>query len=169
MTIREAAPQDAEAIARVHVDTWRDAYGGIVPDSILGALSYESRKRDWEKRIGVAETTVLVADVDGEVAGFGACGPTRFPLDGYAGEIYALYVDPQSQGTGVGEKLFAALRERLRAAGLERCTLWVFEDNVDGCSFYEKLGGRRLDQRSTEMAGQAVIELAYGFGPHEAE
>jgi hypothetical protein len=30
--IREATVADADGIARVHVDTWRSAYCGLIPD-----------------------------------------------------------------------------------------------------------------------------------------
>jgi hypothetical protein len=43
LVIREAAPADAPGIARVHVDTWRTTYQGIVPDQFLARLSYEAR------------------------------------------------------------------------------------------------------------------------------
>ena len=39
--IRPATLEDAPAIARVHVDTWRTTYAGIVPDEHLAKLSYE--------------------------------------------------------------------------------------------------------------------------------
>ncbi|HNI60392.1 MAG TPA: GNAT family N-acetyltransferase, partial [Pseudomonadota bacterium] len=33
--VRPAGPDDAEAIARVHVETWRATYRGLVPDHYL--------------------------------------------------------------------------------------------------------------------------------------
>ena len=44
VTVREAVPADARAIARVHVDSWRTTYRDIVPDSVLSQLSYEERE-----------------------------------------------------------------------------------------------------------------------------
>lgn len=45
--VREAQIADAEAIARAHVDTWRTAYQGLVPDEYLAWLSYEQREQFW--------------------------------------------------------------------------------------------------------------------------
>jgi hypothetical protein len=45
---REATYSDIPAIARVHVDTWRSAYSGIVPDEVLTDLSYEKRENAWQ-------------------------------------------------------------------------------------------------------------------------
>jgi len=41
MIIREATHNDIPALAKVHVDTWRTAYRGIMPDEYLANLSYE--------------------------------------------------------------------------------------------------------------------------------
>ncbi len=42
MRIREARLEDASAIARVHIDAWRETYQGIIPDTYLAQLSYET-------------------------------------------------------------------------------------------------------------------------------
>ena len=47
MRIREASPTDATAIARVHVDSWRTTYAGIVPADYLANLSYVQREQFW--------------------------------------------------------------------------------------------------------------------------
>jgi HAD superfamily hydrolase (TIGR01509 family) len=39
--VREATPADAGAIARVHIESWRSTYRGIVPDEYLESLSHE--------------------------------------------------------------------------------------------------------------------------------
>ena len=41
--IRVANVPDAAAIAKVHVDSWRTTYTGIVPDEYLAQLSYEQQ------------------------------------------------------------------------------------------------------------------------------
>ena len=44
MKVREALSADAEEIARVHVDTWRDTYAGIRPDHVLLRMSTDRNK-----------------------------------------------------------------------------------------------------------------------------
>jgi hypothetical protein len=39
--VRPATPDDADAIASVHVRSWQAAYRGIVPDAMLDALSIQ--------------------------------------------------------------------------------------------------------------------------------
>lgn len=49
MNFREANIGDAPGIAKVHVDSWRSTYKGIIPQSFLDGLSYEQRTKLWEK------------------------------------------------------------------------------------------------------------------------
>lgn len=49
MLIRPARMADADAIARVHVDSWRTTYPGIVPDDYLATMSYEQRSGVWQR------------------------------------------------------------------------------------------------------------------------
>ena len=43
ITVRSARPGDAEAIAQLHVASWRVAYRGIVDDAYLDALDVGAR------------------------------------------------------------------------------------------------------------------------------
>jgi len=44
--IREATVEDAEAIAKVHVNSWQAAYQGILPDGYLAKLTVEPRRSE---------------------------------------------------------------------------------------------------------------------------
>jgi len=39
LTIRREEPDDAEAVARVHVHGWQAGYAGFMPDEVLGRLN----------------------------------------------------------------------------------------------------------------------------------
>lgn len=45
---REATPEDAEAIASVHIASWRVAYRDLIPKSYLDVLSQEAKAQDWK-------------------------------------------------------------------------------------------------------------------------
>ncbi len=51
MEIRKAMSNDAEDIARIHVESWRTTYAGVIPDLYLRELSIESRKKTWNDAI----------------------------------------------------------------------------------------------------------------------
>ena len=52
MRVRAATPDDVDAIARVHVETWRSAYRGLVPDEYLAGLSPARRADQWRAFLG---------------------------------------------------------------------------------------------------------------------
>ena len=68
MLIRDATLSDAPGIARVHVDSWRTTYKGLIPDHIIANRSYEYRERLWTQFLTEqqAETFVYVAEEAGE-------------------------------------------------------------------------------------------------------
>jgi hypothetical protein len=49
MILRAATTEDIPAIARVHVDTWRSTYSGIIPEEYLANLSYKQRENSWNQ------------------------------------------------------------------------------------------------------------------------
>lgn len=78
MSVRMATVNDAAAIARVHVDSWRTTYAGIVPDDFLAGLSYASREQRWRELLS-GVSVAWVAEADGAVVGFAAGGANREP------------------------------------------------------------------------------------------
>ncbi len=79
VTIREAVPADAPAIARVHVDVWRTTYRGIVPDDYPRTLPYKDRESMWTRVLTATDSQVVFVaeDEHGEVIGFANGGPER--------------------------------------------------------------------------------------------
>lgn len=79
-TVRLAVPDDALAIARVHVDSWRSTYAGIVPQDFLDGLSYERRAEVWRRSLTNPESQsvmVVAEDETGRIIGFAVGGPER--------------------------------------------------------------------------------------------
>src|SRR3712207_6687564 len=89
---RRAREADAEAIARVHVATWRGAYRDQLPPAFLDALSVEHRAEWWSRELRVmpAERRPWIAETRDGIVGFAACGASRDPdaVPG-TGEVYA--------------------------------------------------------------------------------
>lgn len=145
VAIRVARPEDARAIAEVHVEGWRWAYRGLVPDAYLDGLDVDARERMWAEGLGRSSVAwaCFVAEDGGRVVGFVACGP---PEPGHAqappaaGEVYALYVRQDVQGTGVGRALFGQAVAALAERGFRTSVLWVLEANFLARRFYERAG-----------------------------
>ncbi len=152
--IRPGTPADAEAVARVHVGTWQTAYAHVFPPERLAELSVERRARQWR------EWPPLVAEMDGVIVGFVSVGASRD--DDAAGELFAIYVDPEHWGTGVGRELIAAGEERLRELGHGEAILWVLDDNPLARRFYERAGWHHDGTtRPIEIFGIEVPEVRY--------
>ncbi len=49
MELRLATAADAPTIARVHLDSWRATYRGIVSDSFLQTRTYEQTEDRWRE------------------------------------------------------------------------------------------------------------------------
>lgn len=175
--VRAARPEDAGAIARIHISTWQVAYAHVFPAEGLHRLSdgLDRRIGFWR---GIIESPplrsrTLVADVDDVTVGFASVGPTREDdLDPeHAGELYAIYVLPEAWRKGAGQALMAELLGSLRAEGLREAMLWVLEDNPRTRRFYE-LAGWRTDGvvRSETFLDTEVREVRYRIAlAHRAE
>jgi GNAT superfamily N-acetyltransferase len=97
----------------------------------------------------------LVAELDGEVAGFcvmATPAPPRFPRWRKA---RAIYVAPRWWRRGIGSALIAAAFEEMRGAGCRQAILWTLEGNERGRAFYERVGWRLDEGRRPSQAGGA--------------
>jgi ribosomal protein S18 acetylase RimI-like enzyme len=141
--VRRAVPEDAAAIAAVHVRAWQIAYRGLMPAALLDGLSIEQREQGWrETLIGEVSLTVYVAVENRAVVGFCAVatpGRDDDAGDGVA-EIAAINVDPDVWRTGVGRALIDVALEDLRANGWRWVTLWVLTENQRAREFYARFG-----------------------------
>ena len=164
--IREADPIDVGAIARVHVDTWRTAYAGIVPAEYLVGLSYAAREKMWHEALTADRpaTSMLVAETaEGEVVGFAYGTPEREGNRIYRGEIFAIYVLDECQRQGIGRRLFSAAARHFLKHGIDSMLLWVFKDNHPARRFYESMGGEYVEQKTITIGGTDLMEVAYGW------
>lgn len=153
--IRPGTPEDADAVARVHVETWQAAYAHALPRDRLDALHVAERAELHRHR-----PPTFVADVDGAIAGFVSVGASRD--EGSDGELYAIYVHPEHWGTGVGRALITAGEQELAELGHLDAILWVLDDNPRARRFYE-LAGWSIDgaARNIQVFGFEVPEIRY--------
>lgn len=161
--IRRALPSDAPGIARVHVDSWRSTYIGIVPDDYLASLDCKERERIWLKLITSEAQVTYVADhkQDG-IVGFVSGGPAREDDPSYSGELHAIYLLEQYQRRGIGQGLVGELCAWLLSHGLTSMYTWVLEENPSR-RFYESLGGIEFKCQTITIGGRDVVEVAYGW------
>lgn len=161
--VRSASLADAGAIAAVHVDAWRWAYAGLMPDGLLAGLTVDARVRQWQEQLAAGSTTVFVAEAEGVVSGFASCGPSRDPEG--LGEVYAIYLLQQVQGSGLGRELWLAATDWLRQRGFSRVKVWVLSSNALAKEFYERAGLTADGHAKTsQWGGTSLHEVSYS-GP----
>lgn len=161
--IRQAAPTDASGLAGVHVQAWREAYAGRMPQELLDGLSVPDRTTSWQRILqseaepGAPWRSWLAEDVDGRVLGFVSIGPSRDDEAEAAGrtELYALYVLAIAYGSGAGQALLDVTSRFSRPT-----SLWVLDDNPRAQAFYRRNGfafdgAEKIEQR----AGALLREL----------
>jgi len=122
--IRPAIHQDAVAISRVHVESWRTTYTGIVPEQYLATLNEAERVPLWLEWL-TRDIRTYVADLDGKIVGFISGGAIREPVLTYDAELYAIYMLESAQRQGIGTALLKELAGSLLSAGFKSMIVWV--------------------------------------------
>ncbi|RAK59498.1 GNAT family N-acetyltransferase [Phenylobacterium hankyongense] len=156
-------PSDAEALAHVHVTSWRETYRGLLPDAFLARMSevgYARRFRRTLTHPQPNEVTLAAADRFGLV-GYATGGPSRRGTAG-EGEISVLYLLRSAQGHGLGQQLMAQTARALQANGARSLMLSVLRDNIRARGFYEHLGGEpETPRQELGPGGRLLYEVAY--------
>jgi GNAT superfamily N-acetyltransferase len=161
--VRAAIIDDAPAIARVHVASWRSTYKALLPVDFLESLTEANYADRWRRVIGDATVRVYVVEDEGELVGFASGGRERAGEIGYTGELYALYVLDAFQRRGYGRELVRAVVAGLLEMGLEEMIIWVLRDNPPARLFYERLGGIYVRAQPITIGSATLEEVSYGW------
>lgn len=158
VTVRDARPEDAAGISRVHVASWRETYTGLLPVRFFDEDAFERRKAMWTRYLAMDPRpgTLAVATRGSHIVGFANAGPAIGP-DAEKGappardlHLFAIYVLAAEHGTGVGRALLEA------TIGDDPAQLWVVAENDRAISFYRRAG---FEMDGTELADPHVDGL----------
>lgn len=125
--LRRATPDDAQVVASIWRDGWRDGHLGNVPDELVAVRTPESFSSRAAQRVG----DTVVAVVSGAVAGF------VMVVDD---EVEQVYVSSRHRGTGVAAALLGEAERLVRSNGHEGAWLAVVAGNARARRFYERMG-----------------------------
>lgn len=117
---RQATEQDAQRIAEIH------ALSRATSMPWLPVVHTAAEDLWFYEHIVIPDQNVEVCEVDGTVIGFCAVSDPW---------LQHLYLDPSSQGKGIGSTLLASAKK-----GRKELNLWVFQQNVEAQAFYSKHG-----------------------------
>ena len=164
MQVRFAQPDDARAVAEIHVDTWQRAYVGLVSAEFLASLSVEKSQAMWSECIANGSPQLLVASDSNQICGWVAFGPCRdegATLE--TAEIWAIYVAVSQWRRGAGRQLWLHLHRELREQGFSSVALWAFPQNERAAKFYRSLGFEAEAGTSKQftLGGSQIDEVRY--------
>jgi L-amino acid N-acyltransferase YncA len=136
MQVRELQPADWAAVRAIFEDGIRS-----------GDATFETEAPEWEAWDAGHLPLRLVAERDGEVAGWGALSPVsdRCVYQGVA-EV-SVYVAKSARGTGVGRALLERLVARSEKAGIWTLQAGVFPENEASLRLHRACGFRDVGVR----------------------
>lgn len=146
-TIRAATPSDMDAIGRLgallvkaHHDFDEKRFIAATNETPQGYGSF------LRSQLSKDNVFVLVAEVDGSIAGYAYAGLEGYDwmaLRGPAGAIYDILVDPARRRHGIGESLLAAAIAKLESVGAPQIVLSTAYGNAEAQRLFERAGFRR--------------------------
>jgi ribosomal protein S18 acetylase RimI-like enzyme len=134
--LRQATPDDAEAIVRMHTLAHEECYLHLLSPAFFAARREAIPERVARRRnhLNVEDPRVIVLDANKDVVGFADAGPGRDEDGPVPLELYSIYILSRAQGLGLGSALVGA------AIGESPAYLWVLEDNLRAQAFYRRHG-----------------------------
>ena len=164
--MRPATPADADAIARVHWDSWVATYTGVFPQASFDAYPLGTRRETWHAEASRQQPgrRLFVAVQGPDVLGFANLGPYRTqpheaPGSGHGeGELWALYLRPGHQRRGIGRALWATVVDAARTAGYPALRLWVIAGNAAE-HFYAAMGAMPIAENVFDAQGMPIREV----------
>lgn len=133
VAIRPATPDDAAAIARLHVRTHRATYAPLI-EGPYQAPPFSRRLADWRSMLGGPGLSFVATD-GSRIVGF---------IHAEGERIEPLHVASSHHRRGLGRALLLQLLDALRTREIPSAIFNVFECNARAIAFYEALGAQRI-------------------------
>ena len=146
--IVHGGPADAMRAAKLHAESWKTAYRGIVSDNYLDTQCDADRAEKWTARMAAwnpARSLLLFARAaNGADLGFACALLDADPAHGVL--LDNLHVRPALKRGGVGRALIVEVGQWVAAtAPGTPMHLTVYRDNSIAMAFYRRMGGVEHD------------------------
>lgn len=153
-TLRHAESDDAPRIRELVESSITSSYA-LSPQDIETILDAEFDQEAIRDRIDGSDTIVLVAEVDGVVAGVAEASPDDDE------HIRWLHVDPERRGAGAGTALFERICSELEDQGVESPRAVTMAANTSSGTFFERLGLEQEGERTVDIGGRDTVQYVY--------
>lgn len=139
--LRLAVTADAEALAWLHIKSWREIYKDVFPGRVLEELNAARHAAYWHSLLTAAPGDTVVCERRQAVVGFlSLTAATDCDSRESAGEITSIYLDPQHWRCGYGAELIRWALSQAESRGWRRVILWSLRDNRHARAFYGSVG-----------------------------
>lgn len=152
ISIRRAGPDDLAAATALVELAWATSNAEFLPALTIALLTAENSlaglMASRSQELWVAESQDRISAVLGVDA---------------QGYVWACYVHPERQGTGIGSALMKDVKAHCAAKGLECLTLDIIEENTNARGFYEHLGWTEVSRREEQLPGHRATAIRLSF------
>jgi GNAT superfamily N-acetyltransferase len=160
VSVRQAIPGDASAVALVAAAAWRDTYAGLLrSDTIETFIERAYSIERLERRID--RDTFLLALRDDQVVAFCDAAEAESEAGAHV-DLYAIYALPEFRGEGAGTALLTELQARFPSLSI---AAEVLVGNRKGEGFYEHRGFVPRERIDTELFAESVVERRWWLAP----
>ncbi|WP_404969609.1 GNAT family N-acetyltransferase [Vibrio campbellii] len=150
-TVRNAVRDEANQIAKIHVDSWQVAYRGLMPQSYIDQFTRERRERMWTRVMTEQLANLIVVEKQKEIVGFLSYELPNHSSEDKTAIVTCCYVSPLYFGQGAGSALFDELETRLLSTPVMQISLKALDTNKQGLNFYKKCGFVRSGEEESEV------------------
>ena len=162
--IREANTSDAERIVRIHLNSWRSTYSNVFPKEVFDKQEseYNTRVENIKNAIRNGTSNYVLLEEDNMVKAFICYGDARGDKYKDYKEIYSIYIEDNTQGTGYGTKLIQYCFNIFKKEEYKRVIIRCLKENTAN-EFYQKMGGKVVESEYSSVHGIDITECVYEF------
>jgi len=162
LVVRRAGSQDAQALADLATNTFRDTYRSVAdPQAIEDYVAESFQPTAVAAHIVDPASTILLAVDGSRLVGYAhlrateppACVRGPSPI-----ELGRLYLDRGAIGKGNGAKLMRAVHAEARRLGRKTIWLGVYDGNLRAIEFYERFGFVNVGRREFAFGGRIYVD-----------
>jgi ribosomal protein S18 acetylase RimI-like enzyme len=157
INIRRCVPGDEVALSIVGQASFLDTFAGILcGKDILGHCVRQHSSEKYAGWLRDPASVAWIAEVEPGQAPVGYLVLTKpdLPLRDISpddAEVKRVYLLNRFRGAGLGRRLMLEAEAHARSQGVRRLLLGVYSGNRAAISFYERLGYKRVGERSFKV------------------